>query len=578
MGLIKENMIEDNMMLNPDLENSIKKLNANREHRKSIPIPNGVYVFVSFDLVNSTKFKYRNSHWVDMIKELIKTANNHWFGLDFWKFNGDELLYYTEMISISQLVLIIHKLNKAANELEYELIQKMSDDKNEIGFESDLIGIKTAIWLAVVSDDVNSLNSKLFDFDSVDFAGINMDEGFRMSKCAIQNKIIVDPKIALIITSVVDEVVNNRFQNLSENEISKIKELQKPDKFDDVFWKFLISQKTSEDNYEIRDMFKVVADNFRIVGYESCKGVWDDRPYPIIWYSDNWENTKDNIKYDELYNGKKVDSEFINHFYGNEENPYKITYEMLKRIYQNVSAYRFAIKKILLSSNLKLFMNVQLDKHIVSKTYLYHSIVCINQKTKGILIFLRSKDRGHLPSVWDFDQQKNAHDTHGESMINQIVQRFKNNFDLDISVVCDEKRNSIMPLALQPVYRKGKMHHGVVCVAKICGDLSESEIIEKVKNNLPKILSGYGYPLYDDAIFVHKDQCKNDSSTNKPYIEIGENKIFELTNNQTSSDSNSWQNHNKHKKTENKCTTNMIITIQEVLDANENETIGRVIL
>lgn len=185
MGLIKENMIEDNMMLNPDLENSIKKLNANREHRKSIPIPNGVYVFVSFDLVNSTKFKYRNSHWVDMIKELIKTANNHWFGLDFWKFNGDELLYYTEMISISQLVLIIHKLNKAANELEYELIQKMSDDKNEIGFESDLIGIKTAIWLAVVSDDVNSLNSKLFDFDSVDFAGINMDEGFRMSKCAI---------------------------------------------------------------------------------------------------------------------------------------------------------------------------------------------------------------------------------------------------------------------------------------------------------------------------------------------------------------------------------------------------------
>ena len=135
---------EKNMtVMNIGLEKSLEQLENNRKLKKSIEIPSGVYVFVSFDLVNSTKFKYRNSHWVDMIKELIKTANNHWFGLDFWKFNGDELLYYAEIVSVSQLVLIIHKLNKAAVDLESELIQKMHDDKTGVGFESDLIGIKT---------------------------------------------------------------------------------------------------------------------------------------------------------------------------------------------------------------------------------------------------------------------------------------------------------------------------------------------------------------------------------------------------------------------------------------------------
>lgn len=557
-------------VVNIGLQESLNQLEENKKLKKSIEIPSGVYVFVSFDLVNSTKFKYRNSHWVDMIKELIKTANNHWFGLDFWKFNGDELLYYAEIVSVSQLVLIIHKLAKAANDLEYELIQKLHDDNTEVGFESDLIGIKTAIWLAVVSDDTSSLNSKLFDFDSVDFAGINMDEGFRMSKCAIQNKIIVDPKIALIITSIADEVISNRVQNLTKNDIFKIEELEKPTLFNDVFSKFWLSQENKEYDYEIKDMFKVVANNFRIVGYENCKGVWDDRPYPIIWYSDDWDTSIANIKYDESYNGKKVNYDFINYYYGNEKDSYKITFETLKKIYKNISAYSLAIRQILLNSNLKLLTITQLDKHIVSKTYLYHSIVCVNEKTKGILIFLRSKDRGHLPCVWDFDQQKNAQDTHGESMIKQITQRFKNNFNLDVEILYDEKRKSIIPIAIQPIYRKGKMHHGVVCVAKICNDLDESNIIAKVKKSIPKILSGYGYPLYDDATFIHIDQCKMKEQNQKPYIDIEGNKIFELSNNETSSDSNSWQNHNKYERTENRCTTNMVITIQEVLELIES--------
>lgn len=254
------------------LEKKLSALSDSKKEKQGLSIRSLVYIFVSFDLTNSTKFKYRNPNWLDMIKELIKTANNYWFGLDFWKFNGDELLYYTELISFSQLVLILHKLNEAANDIEKELVEKMHDDKSELGFEADLIGIKTAVWIAAVSDGNNSLNSKLSDFDSVDFAGINIDEGFRMSKCATQSKIVVDPKIALIVTAIANEVIVNYLNNLTDNEIAKIKELSHPSRFEDVFAKYWLLQNTKNFEYDVKDMFKVVANNFRLIGYKNCKG------------------------------------------------------------------------------------------------------------------------------------------------------------------------------------------------------------------------------------------------------------------------------------------------------------------
>lgn len=549
-----------------DLERKLSALSDSKKEKQGLKVRSIVYIFVSFDLTNSTKFKYRNPNWLDMIKELIKTANNYWFGLDFWKFNGDELLYYAELLSFSQLVLILHKLNEAANDIENELFEKMHDDKTGIGFEADLIGIKTAVWIAAVSDDKNSLNSKLFEFDSIDFAGINIDEGFRMSKCATQSKIVVDPKIVLIVTAIANELTGNRIQNLTDNEIAKIKELPHPSQFEDVFAKYWFLQSKKNFEYDVKDMFKVVANNFRLIGYKNCKGVWDERPYPVIWYSDDWDNSIANIKYDETYNDTIVDWEFINHYYGDEKNSFKITFERLKKIFGNISAYSTAINQILLKSNIQLYSDLMLEKHIVSKTYLYYSIVCVNDASKGILVFLRSKDRGHMPHVWDFDSQKNANDTYGESMIKQIEQRIKENFDLNVKITADERRISVLPIAIQPIYRKGKMHHGIVCEAKIVDDLSETEIIEKIKRRLPDIKTGYGYQFYEDVIFVHEEQCFLAENSSERYLSIDNRKIYELSNAETSSDSNSWQNHNKVKQTENRCSTNMVITIKELLD------------
>ena len=296
-----------------------------------------IYVFASFDLVNSTKMKYREANWLRVINELIDRSGSEWFGLKFWKYNGDELLYYAEITGINQLARILHQIYQKSNNLQEKLLKELSSDES-LGFARDLVGIKTAVWMAYVSDEKDAINAKL-NIDYMDFAGINIDEGFRMSKCAIQNKIIVDPKIAMLISLVADELYTEKISRLDPNtQYERNDDALK--NVDEVFTKFWLNIVRSTDQNVVKptnelferekDLFKIVANNFRIVGYEKCKGVWDDRPYPIIWYSDNWDKSIESVKYDEVYNGVAVSKTLINTYYHDYEHSYLDTLKILK--------------------------------------------------------------------------------------------------------------------------------------------------------------------------------------------------------------------------------------------------------
>ena len=205
---------------------------ANVEMKK---ISKEVYIFVSFDLVNSTQLKSQYPKWLNIIKKLIEISKSDWLGLNFWKFNGDELLYYAKITAISQLLEVLRNLYKKANELTEEL-QKMVCMDTSSNYAEDLIGVKTAIWIASFEEKEDALNSKLEHINAIDFAGVNMDEGFRMSKCAIQNKFIVDPKIAFILCLIgyglnktsttdpetVDRIKTKIIKNLSANELFEL--------------------------------------------------------------------------------------------------------------------------------------------------------------------------------------------------------------------------------------------------------------------------------------------------------------------------------------------------------------------
>lgn len=328
---------------------------------------------------------------------------------------------------------------------------------------------------------------------------------------------------------------------------------------DDVFSYFWYSQDQSE-ILSHKELLKSVANNFRIVNYESCKGVWDDRPYPIIWYSDNWEETILGTKYDETYLGNRVTEEFITSKYADKLEKYLCTYDMLSKIYDNVSAFKTIINKILLESDFSMWSKAQMDKQYTAKTYLYYSVVCIHKKSRGVLVFKRHSERGHLANVWDFDQRKPAQLIDGGSDIVQIQNGFYDNFGIKIKVVLDKNRKSLLPIDIHPIYRKNKIHHGILCFAYIEDDRNSEEILLHLKQQLPKVRSSYGYPLYSDVEFVYgKDVTEQD------IIFIGNHTISEIAYEDILNDSESWNDHKKGEILMNKCVPNLPLTVRDAI-------------
>ena len=549
------------------LKENIKKATVNKS--KVNKKHDDVYIFVSFDLVNSTKIKYQYPDWLELIKLLISASNSDWEGLNFWKYNGDELLFYAKVVSLNQIATLLYATYKKANSLNDELKRIVWNDGNS-NYIEDLLGIKTSIWLAGISDSKNALNFKLDNIDSVDFAGVNIDEGFRLSKCVIQNKFIVDPKIVFLLCMLADELQDEKYKSYTNEQLDFIRTKKQRRTLEDIFALFLYKQsdKYSEVPPEIKALITTVANNFRFVKYEKCKGVWGERNYPIIWYSDNWEKTIASIKYDEEYLGKKVDDELINNNY-KEISPSKfatsITLQYLRKIYSDVTFFKQAIDNVLIKSNFSSYSKAMLDIQIDSRTYLYYSIVCVKRDTGGVLSFLRSESRGHLPNTWDFEQQKNAQRISGEEVITQIEDKFNNNYGIKIRVVKDIKRKSLIPMDIHPIYRRGELHNGILCFAYIEDDRTEDGIINAIKSRLNGVVSGYGYNMYSDVRFVHVEELNEENSS----CCIAGDNVFEITYNEALTDSNTWNDHQKDRNV--KCTTNFVLTVKEAIEYSKTD-------
>ncbi len=559
-------------MVNKDeiesLGEEIKLIVSNKDKYENIY--NEIYIFVSFDLVNSTKIKYQYPKWLKLIKRLISVSESDWVGLSFWKYNGDELLFYAKITALNQLASILHTLYERTIELNEQIKRIVLNDGNS-NYVEDLLGIKTSIWMACVSNEEDSFNSKLEHIDTIDFAGVNMDEGFRMSKCALQNKFIVDPKIVFLLCLVSEEFNQENSKEMSEEYIEFIRLKKQREKLtlQDKFAIFFNRQNNSEKiGHETKDMFKTVSENFRFVGYENCKGVWNERNYPIIWYSDNWNKTLEFAKYDEKYFEKYVSEDLLEQFYSDKQIKTLTTLQLLTKIYNDVSIFKQAIDQILLNSNLEVFSNSKLDIQIDSRTYIYYSVVCIKADTKGVLSFLRSELRGHLPNTWDFEQQKNAQRISGEEVITQIEDKFKNNFGITIKVIRDKKRKSLIPMDVHPIYRRGKLHNGIMCFAYIDDERTEEEILSEINSKLGTVISGYGYSLYSTAKFIHEEDLDLVNSC----CLIDGVKVEELTYNEALKDSNTWNNHKKVRDV--KCTTNFVLTIKEAINFKKTKDNG----
>lgn len=223
-----------------------------------------VYLFLSFDLMDSTKLKNNDPNWIEIIKSFYAIAISSISNINFdvWKYIGDEIVFVRKLRGFD----IKHFIDNVFD--AQQLISSTLSDKHK-----KTLKVKATTWIADVIKDTEthnqtgSVNNIVFTTQQglLDFIGKDIDIGFRIAKNSYPMAVTLSAKLAYFLT-------DKRNTNLT-------------------------SPSTA---------------NFIIASYQELKGVWDKRLYPIIWYSKNIKDMEnkinipyeDYIKKDELKNIK----------------------------------------------------------------------------------------------------------------------------------------------------------------------------------------------------------------------------------------------------------------------------------
>lgn len=234
------------------------------------PKLDGLYLFFSYDLVNSTAYKIKARDWpvvmrhfYDVVEQTCKTKIER---CRVWKRVGDEVLLYLRVRSQRQLegsvVSAYEVLLSAAKTLENAFPEARGE-----------LSIKAAVWMAdaeymspnaldearrrwMSDSDGPQMRSRniLFRVDSgaspgeLDFLGPDVDTGFRVAKHAEKNVLAVSAELAFAL-------------------------------------RLCGRPETSE--------------RLKVLSFVTLKGVWSGRHYPIVWYCDDWAGLSAKFWYDD---------------------------------------------------------------------------------------------------------------------------------------------------------------------------------------------------------------------------------------------------------------------------------------
>lgn len=106
-----------------------------------------VFIFTSFDIVNSTVYKQINNEWLEKfssIYDIIETnIKNKHENIVTWKYVGDEILFYQEISNIEELVTYVSDTFQILVNSQNQLYQEHEDTKN-------ILYLKGALWIAPV--------------------------------------------------------------------------------------------------------------------------------------------------------------------------------------------------------------------------------------------------------------------------------------------------------------------------------------------------------------------------------------------------------------------------------------------
>jgi hypothetical protein len=222
----------------------------------------GVYIFFSFDLVNSTQFKASHPEdWPGVVTRFYELVMSELItrlsSAIVWKFVGDEVLFFKEITSQQDL----HTALPAAHAA---LLATTDVLHSNFPSSRELLAVKGTIWIAEARPIQPSEASKI-KLPSrnivvetgrspaamrLDFLGPDIDAAFRISKFALRQRLVVSAELACLL-------------------------------------------------YRERASYAGIEKELKIVSFQVLKGVWGGRHYPIVWYERDWRKVAETFMYDE---------------------------------------------------------------------------------------------------------------------------------------------------------------------------------------------------------------------------------------------------------------------------------------
>lgn len=275
----------------PGLKEQRKKLDDAQASKRR------VFMFFSVDLVNSTKFKTDHpKEWAAVFMKFYELIINHVVDAiseaRIWKYAGDEVLFHIEVTSIDELLeapTLLYNAMKQAQAMFYDTDEKVNN----------VLFFKGALWIAATSVyggvyDAQSPNICIELTKGLDFLGVDVDEGFRLSGHTSQGKIALSPKIVY----------------------------------------FLYEHKKQWLSVTCPD----IENNVRFIDFVPLPGIWGGRMFPIIWYHDNWDKLDEHFLYDERYTNRLVESYLANPNLDRSMEKIKKIFNDLRFPYESIKA------------------------------------------------------------------------------------------------------------------------------------------------------------------------------------------------------------------------------------------------
>lgn len=446
-------------------EDELRALNDTEDH---------IFLFASYDLCGSTKMKHKTKSWFSIVEAFFE-SENVLSRMKVWKFNGDEILFCSEITGVDEIIDILKEIFEGIDKIK----KRLEATLEARGSEKIDIDLKATVWMACINDVVDNTSDnyrfipKSGSVPIVEFSGMNIDEGFRLTHHGRKNRMLVDPKIVFII------LLLYRCKILPES----------PDLKDYLDTEQLGKFKNFVTDEKLFEKIETCKDKFRIMEYKFSKGVWNDRKYPVIWYSENWgDNFRKTILYDDY-----IDNEQLLDVANDIENIKPTSKHSCDRLFtifkqtEQIDTIKKILKKIEAypKDGTESSQTITLD----NTSKLYYMVVCVNRTKDKVLVFKRSKNRVHLKGVWDFGNVRHSANRY-RSMSEIIQDCYRETFRLNIEVITDNKREDctgnfpVKPFAICTVPRYGKLHNGILCFAMIKDELSDEEIIRNIKDKL----------------------------------------------------------------------------------------------